>query len=199
MKGSPILSVVEPTSAAPRPTGRRSSPSPPGAWRAMVSAGRWAIPRVWLEMGEADFVECPYCDRQVSSTTAAGHERPESERLAPGVYEGPSGAQAPPASLERLEALAWLARGASRKEEEALLKIKQLVLPLAAVVLMAGCADYGVGYYGGGGPTELQAGGRHRIRWLLRRLLWSDLRRGYWQRRCVLSTAAAVARQLAQG
>jgi uncharacterized Zn-finger protein len=46
-------------------------------------------PRVWLEMGEADFVECGYCDRRF--VLATGHERPESERLAPGVYEGPGG------------------------------------------------------------------------------------------------------------
>ena len=46
-------------------------------------------PRVWLEMGEADFVECPYCDRRF--VLADGTEGPEDERLAPGVYEGPHG------------------------------------------------------------------------------------------------------------
>jgi hypothetical protein len=40
-------------------------------------------------MGEADFVECGYCDRRFVLDTAG--ERPENERLAPGVYEGPSG------------------------------------------------------------------------------------------------------------
>ena len=45
-------------------------------------------PRVYLEMGEADFVECPYCDRHF---VLAGPEHPEDEHLAPGVYEGPSG------------------------------------------------------------------------------------------------------------
>ena len=40
--------------------------------------------------GEADFVECPYCDRRF--VLAAGlTEGPEDERLAPGVYEGPHG------------------------------------------------------------------------------------------------------------
>ncbi|HEY7852984.1 MAG TPA: zinc-finger domain-containing protein [Caulobacteraceae bacterium] len=51
--------------------------------------GALGHPRVWLEMGEADFVECGYCDRRF--VLAKGHERPENERLAPGVYEGPSG------------------------------------------------------------------------------------------------------------
>ena len=46
-------------------------------------------PRVWLEMGEATFVECPYCDRRF--VLAAGSEGPEDERLAPGVYEGSHG------------------------------------------------------------------------------------------------------------
>ena len=46
-------------------------------------------PRVWLEMGEATFVECPYCDRRF--VLAAGSEGPEDEYLAPGVYEGPHG------------------------------------------------------------------------------------------------------------
>jgi hypothetical protein len=40
-------------------------------------------------MGEADFVECPYCDRRFVSAT--GHEAHEDERLAPGVYEGSHG------------------------------------------------------------------------------------------------------------
>ena len=46
-------------------------------------------PRVWLEMGEASFVECPYCDRRF--VLPEGSEGPEDERLAPGVYEGPHG------------------------------------------------------------------------------------------------------------
>lgn len=51
--------------------------------------GALGHPRVYLEMGEKDFVECTYCDRRF--VLAAGRELPESERLAPGVYEGPSG------------------------------------------------------------------------------------------------------------
>jgi uncharacterized Zn-finger protein len=51
--------------------------------------GALGHPRVWMEMGEADFVECPYCDRRF--VLAAGSEGPEDERLAPGVYEGPHG------------------------------------------------------------------------------------------------------------
>ena len=47
-------------------------------------------PRVWLEMGEADFVECPYCDRRFVLAKDAG-EGEEDERLAPGVYEGSHG------------------------------------------------------------------------------------------------------------
>ena len=65
----------------------------------MVRSGRIACdgvggalghPRVWLEMGEADFVECPYCDRRFVLSKTAG-DGPEDERLAPGVYEGPRG------------------------------------------------------------------------------------------------------------
>lgn len=50
--------------------------------------GALGHPRVWLEMGEARFVECPYCDRRF---VLASGEGPEDERLAPGVYEGPHG------------------------------------------------------------------------------------------------------------
>jgi uncharacterized Zn-finger protein len=50
--------------------------------------GALGHPRVWLEMGEADFVECGYCDRRF---VIAGPEFRESELAAPGVYEGPGG------------------------------------------------------------------------------------------------------------
>lgn len=50
--------------------------------------GALGHPRVYLEMGEADFVECTYCDRRF---VLAGPEHPEDERLAPGVYEGAGG------------------------------------------------------------------------------------------------------------
>jgi uncharacterized Zn-finger protein len=52
--------------------------------------GALGHPRVWLEMGEATFVECPYCDRRFVLAADAG-EGPEDERLAPGVYEGSHG------------------------------------------------------------------------------------------------------------
>jgi uncharacterized Zn-finger protein len=51
--------------------------------------GALGHPRVWLEMGGDDFVECGYCDRRF--VLAAGSEGHESERLAPGVYEGAGG------------------------------------------------------------------------------------------------------------
>ena len=51
--------------------------------------GALGHPRVYLEMGEADFVECTYCDRRF--VLASGTEGPESELLAPGVYEGSHG------------------------------------------------------------------------------------------------------------
>jgi uncharacterized Zn-finger protein len=51
--------------------------------------GALGHPRVWREMGEADFVECTYCDRRFALAT--GSEGPESEYLAPGVYEGSHG------------------------------------------------------------------------------------------------------------
>jgi uncharacterized Zn-finger protein len=51
--------------------------------------GALGHPRVWLEMGEANFVECSYCDRRF--VLASGAPGDESERLAPGVYEGSHG------------------------------------------------------------------------------------------------------------
>lgn len=53
------------------------------------SGGALGHPKVWLEMGEADFVECGYCDRRF--VLATGSEGTEDERLAPGVYEGSAG------------------------------------------------------------------------------------------------------------
>ena len=51
--------------------------------------GALGHPRVWLEMGEASFVECTYCDRRF--VLAHGASGAENERLAPGVYEGSGG------------------------------------------------------------------------------------------------------------
>jgi uncharacterized Zn-finger protein len=45
-------------------------------------------PRVFLEMGEEPFVECPYCDRRFVLTAPA---KDENERLAPADYEGSHG------------------------------------------------------------------------------------------------------------
>jgi len=50
--------------------------------------GALGHPRVYLEMGEADHVECPYCDRRF---VLAAPARDEDEALAPGVYEGSAG------------------------------------------------------------------------------------------------------------
>ena len=46
-------------------------------------------PRVYLEMGEEDFVECGYCDRKF--VLAKGASGDEDEVRAPGVYEGSAG------------------------------------------------------------------------------------------------------------
>ncbi len=51
--------------------------------------GALGHPRVFLEMGEADFVECLYCDRRF--VLAKGSEGLENELKAPGVYEGSHG------------------------------------------------------------------------------------------------------------
>jgi len=45
-------------------------------------------PRVYLEMGEAGAVECPYCDRRFMLAPPA---TTEDELGAPGAYEGSAG------------------------------------------------------------------------------------------------------------
>ena len=86
--------------ARPEPAPARPSLTPdlPAPETIVVRSGRVACdgvggvlghPRVWLEMGEASFVECPYCDRRF--VLPAGDEGLEDERLAPGVYEGSHG------------------------------------------------------------------------------------------------------------
>ena len=50
--------------------------------------GALGHPRVYLEMGEADQVECPYCDRRFVLAKPAADE---DEAKAPGVYEGSAG------------------------------------------------------------------------------------------------------------
>ncbi len=51
--------------------------------------GALGHPRVYLEMGEDDFIDCPYCDRRF--VLAKGGAGDEDEALAPGVYEGSGG------------------------------------------------------------------------------------------------------------
>ncbi len=56
-------------------------------------AGSLGHPRIYLEMGKGDFVECPYCDRRF---VLAGHDHTpdpndETERLDPAAYEGAAG------------------------------------------------------------------------------------------------------------
>ncbi len=51
--------------------------------------GALGHPRVYMEMGDENFVECPYCDRKF--VLAHGSEGLEDEDLAPGVYEGSAG------------------------------------------------------------------------------------------------------------
>jgi uncharacterized Zn-finger protein len=90
---APTKSKAEPAPAKPALTSDFPAPE-----TIVVRTGRVACdgvggalghPRVWLEMGEATFVECPYCDRRF--VLPVGSEGPEDERLAPGVYEGPHG------------------------------------------------------------------------------------------------------------
>lgn len=90
--------VAAQTRPEPMPSEPALTPNLPAPETIVVRSGRIACdgvggalghPRVWLEMGEADFVECPYCDRRF--VLAHGSEGPESEVLAPGVYEGPHG------------------------------------------------------------------------------------------------------------
>ena len=51
--------------------------------------GALGHPRVYLEMGDDPFVECPYCDRRFVLPAAV--EGAENEQAAPGVYEGSHG------------------------------------------------------------------------------------------------------------
>jgi uncharacterized Zn-finger protein len=93
-KGSEAQSRPEPA-----PAQGALTPNLPAPEVIAVRSGRVACdgvggalghPRVWLEMGEADFVECPYCDRRFVLAKNAG-DGPEDEFLAPGVYEGGRG------------------------------------------------------------------------------------------------------------
>ena len=90
--------MAEQFKAEVEPPGGHPTPNPSTPEMVIVRSKRVACdgvggalghPRVWLEMGEANFVECGYCDRRF--VLAAGVEGVESERLAPGVYEGSHG------------------------------------------------------------------------------------------------------------
>jgi uncharacterized Zn-finger protein len=90
--------AIGPKGVEPAPAKPALIPDLPAPETIVVRSGRVACdgvggalghPRVWLEMGEATFVECPYCDRRF--VLPAGSEGPESELLAPGVYEGSHG------------------------------------------------------------------------------------------------------------
>ena len=50
--------------------------------------GALGHPRVYMEMGAAHFVECPYCDRRF---VLRGHVEPENELNDPAAYEGAGG------------------------------------------------------------------------------------------------------------
>ena len=86
------------TEAEPAPPGGIPTPNPEVPETIAVRSRRVACdgvggalghPRVWLEMGAANFVECSYCDRRFVLET--GQEGLERELLAPGVYEGSHG------------------------------------------------------------------------------------------------------------
>jgi uncharacterized Zn-finger protein len=84
---------VEPAPAKPALIPNLPAPEIITVWSKRISCdgvgGALGHPRVYLEMGEADFVECAYCDRRF--VLAKGTEGLESELLAPGVYEGSHG------------------------------------------------------------------------------------------------------------
>ena len=83
----------------PVPVDPRSALEPPevvtvDTHRVWCDGGVGALghPRVYMEMGAAGFVECPYCDRRY---VLAGHDAPghaaahgEDERLDPASYAG---------------------------------------------------------------------------------------------------------------
>jgi uncharacterized Zn-finger protein len=46
--------------------------------------GALGHPRVYMEMGDSDYVDCGYCDRRF---VLAGRQQRESERLDPAAYD----------------------------------------------------------------------------------------------------------------
>ncbi|PZQ64643.1 MAG: zinc-finger domain-containing protein [Phenylobacterium zucineum] len=85
-------SKTEPAPAKPAATPVHAAPETIRVHSGRIACdgvgGALGHPRVWLEMGEASFVECPYCDRRFVLADGEGHE---DELTAPGVYEGPHG------------------------------------------------------------------------------------------------------------
>ena len=95
---SPVPNQGRSSKIEPSPAKAALTPPGPVAERVVVRTKRVACdgvggalghPRVFLEMGEGGFVECPYCDRRFE--LAKGSEGLENEQLAPGVYEGSHG------------------------------------------------------------------------------------------------------------
>src|ERR1700761_856269 len=89
------VKTVSPTVAASTP-GRPSAVPPPEIITVRSKrvacdgvGGALGHPRVFLEMGEAELVECTSGARRF--VRASGTEGPESEYAAPGVYEGSHG------------------------------------------------------------------------------------------------------------
>ena len=79
--GSPPVTAPAPTAEVVEVRSRRIACDGVG--------GALGHPRVYLEMGDESFVECPYCDRRF--VLAGGASGAEDEQLAPGVYEGSAG------------------------------------------------------------------------------------------------------------
>ena len=100
------MARTAPTKTAAKAPARKAKPAPESVTSVGIPApetivvrskrvacdgvgGALGHPRVWLEMGEANFVECSYCDRRF--VLAVGAEGKENELTAPGVYEGSHG------------------------------------------------------------------------------------------------------------
>ena len=77
---------------APPPVDPLSALEPPevvvvDSHRVWCDGGVGALghPRVYMEMGDSQYVECGYCDRRF----VLGRDHGEDERLDPGTNEGP--------------------------------------------------------------------------------------------------------------
>jgi len=79
----------------PEPPSTQTTSEPPEVivvheHRVSCDGGGGALghPRVYMEMGDSDFVECGYCDRRF---VLAAHAHDEDELTDPAAYEGSSG------------------------------------------------------------------------------------------------------------